>query len=224
MTIVKGVIRMTFAKLTKTLIKPLLAGILAVLPLALTAAVVLWLADILVRLAGPNSTVGAFLKQIGWNLGSTETGAYVGGALFALAIIYVFGLMIQTILKGRWEQLVESIVLRLPIVKTIYDAAKRVVQIVDSGDGTNMKSMTPVICQFGGEGGTCFPAFLSTSETVLVQGEEFHVIMIPTAPVPLGGAIMCVPRAWITELDCGIDGLLNVYMSMGTTAPDHVST
>jgi uncharacterized membrane protein len=117
--------------------------------------------------------------------------------------------MIQTILKGRWEKLVESIVLRVPIVKTIYDAAKRVVQIVDSGDGTNMKSMTP---------------FLSTSETVLVQGEEFHVIMIPTAPVPLGGAIMCVPRAWITELDCGIDGLLNVYMSMGTTAPDHVST
>jgi uncharacterized membrane protein len=194
----------TLGKAIKVLIKPLIAGILAVLPLALTTAIVLWLADILVRLAGPSSTVGAFLKQIGWNLGSTETGAYVGGALFALAIIYVFGLMIQTILKGRWEQLVESIVLRLPIVKTIYDAAKRVVQIVDSGDGTNM--------------------FLSTSETVLVQGEEFHVIMIPTAPVPLGGAIMCVPRAWITELDCGIDGLLNVYMSMGTTAPDHVST
>jgi len=64
---------------------------------------------------------------------------------------------------------------------------------------------------------------MPTSETVLIQGAEYHVVMIPTAPVPFSGAIMCVPVEWVTQLDCGIDGLLNIYMSMGTTMPEFLS-
>lgn len=85
-----------------------------------------------------------------------------------------------------------------------------------------MRSMTPIICNFGGESGTGFPAFLPTSETFTFNGENYQVVMIPTAPVPLGGAIMCVPKKCVTRLDCGIDGLLNIYMSMGTMVPEYM--
>ena len=74
----------------------------------------------------------------------------------------------------------------------------------------------------GGEGGTAFPAFMPTSESITSDGTEYHVVMIPTAPVPFGGALMMVPTEWVKPLDIGIDGLFNVYMSMGTAIPEYM--
>ena len=82
--------------------------------------------------------------------------------------------------------------------------------------------MTPVMCSFGGAKSTCIPAFLPTSEILTIGGIEHHVVMVPTAPVPFGGAILCVRREWVTKVDCGIDGLFNIYMSMGTAMPDYL--
>lgn len=215
---------MNVSRILSIATKPLVAGILAILPLALTVTIVLWLAGIAARLAGPQSAFGALLKQFGWSFGDSESGAYLGGVLFALLVIYVFGLIILTILKGRWEGLLDTVLMRLPVVSTVYDAAKRVTHVLEPNDSPDIQSMSPVMCSFGGEGGTSFPAFLTTSESVWFGDNEFSVVMIPTAPVPLGGAIMCVPKSWVTPLDCGIDGLLNVYLSMGTTAPDQLRT
>ena len=213
---------MSIPKLIRILCKPFISGIIAILPLTLTIVIVAWLAEFIGRLIGPDSAVGQALKQFGWSFGAGDTGAYLGGVLFAIGLIYLFGILVQIGLKGGWEKLVDAILMKLPLIKIIYDAAKKMLQMVDTQNGPDMKSMTPVLCQFGGENGTSLPAFLPTSETIEIQGCEYHVVMIPTAPVPFGGAIMCVPKANVTELDCGIDGLLNMYMSLGTTVPNYI--
>jgi uncharacterized membrane protein len=46
--------------------------------------------------------------------------------------------------------------------------------------------------------------------------------MIPSSPVPVGGAILYVPVSWVEKVDFGIDGLVNVYVSMGVTGPDYL--
>jgi uncharacterized membrane protein len=84
-----------------------------------------------------------------------------------------------------------------------------------------MQSMTPVMCHFGKEKGTAIPAFMPTPETFEINGDRYHAVMIPTAPLPFGGAILCLPAEWVTPMDCGIDGLLNIYISMGVTVPDY---
>ena len=101
----------------------------------------------------------------------------------------------------------------------MYDAAKKIVEMLEPNKSSDMQSMTPIMCDFGG---TNFPAFLPTSQTFAMNGTEYHVVMIPTAPVPFGGAIMCVPKDSVSPLDCGIDGLFNIYMSMGTMVPDYL--
>ncbi len=45
--------------------------------------------------------------------------------------------------------------------------------------------------------------------------------MIPTAPVPFGGAILYIPVEWVETADIAFDGLLNIYMSMGVTSSDY---
>jgi uncharacterized membrane protein len=196
---------------------------MALLPVAITVAIVAWIANVVSDLVGPGSTIGLMLKRSGWNFGSTEAGAYLGGALFAIVLIYVLGIFIQTILKDRWSGILSDISSKVPVVGTIYDASSKVVQMLTPGESEDLRSMTPVMCTFGGEGGTAFPAFLPTPEIFCIQGEEYHVVMIPTAPVPFGGAILCVPRERVTKLDCGIDGLFNIYMSMGTKVPDYLN-
>ena len=118
-------------KLIKTVLRPFLTGVLALLPLALTVVIVAWLADVIMQLVGPSSAIGGILQRYGWNIGASETGAYFGGALFAIALIYAFGLLVQAGLRTRWEKVTDSTLLKLPLVGTIYDAAKKMSQILE---------------------------------------------------------------------------------------------
>lgn len=201
------------------LTRPLLSGVLALLPVGLTVAIVGWLVAFLARMMGPRSNFGTMLKNVGWNIGDSEMGAYVGGMLFALVLIYLLGLLVGVVLKDRWALWLDKITSGIPVVGTVYDAATKVVEMLEPSKSKDMQSMTPIMCDFGG---TSFPAFLPTSQTFSMNGTEYHVVMIPTAPVPFGGAIMCVPKDSVSPLDCGIDGLFNIYMSMGTVVPDYM--
>ncbi len=210
---------MNDSRLFTLITRPLMTGLLALLPIGLTAAIIAWLVGFIARLLGPSSMLGSLLKQVGWNIGPTDFGAYLGGALFVAILIYLLGLLVESGLKGRWERFTDGLSSRIPVIRTVYDASKKIVQMLEPNDSAEMRAMKPVMCEFGG---TSFPAFLPTAETFSLNGTEYHVVMIPTAPVPFGGAIMCVPRDSVSRLDCGIDGLFNIYMSMGTMVPGYM--
>ena len=203
----------------KVLFRPLAAGFIALLPLGLTVIVFGWFASLIAQFLGPTSFIGQLLQKMGWNFGNSVMGAYLGGAVFTLLLVYALGLLIEYWLKDKLDSLLGRIVSRVPVVRTVYDASKKLVQLLDDKEDTDMRAMTPVACHFGSDKGATFPALLPTSETVMIDGKPYHVVMIPTAPVPIGGAIIYVPKECVRPLDCGIDGLLNIYMSMGTSVP-----
>ncbi len=203
------------------LFRPFVAGVIALLPIGLTVAIVVWLATVVHGLVGPSSSLGRMLKQIGWDFGTSDAGAYLGGVAFAVVLIYLFGLSVQAGLKNVWQRWSDKLLSRVPLVSTVYDAAKKVVDMMEPQDNVELQSMTPVLCSFGGQWGTGFPAFMPTSEVFMIQDKAFHVVLIPTAPIPFGGAVLCVPKEWVRPLKCGVDGLLNMYMSMGATLPKY---
>jgi uncharacterized membrane protein len=47
-------------------------------------------------------------------------------------------------------------------------------------------------------------------------------VLVPTAPVPVGGALVYVPEAWVSPADVGMDGLTSIYVSMGVTSNQHL--
>jgi uncharacterized membrane protein len=206
----------------ESLLRPLVTGILALLPITLTVVVIFWVVDFIASAIGPGSAFGGFIKRIGWNIGPTESGAYLGGALFAILLIYLLGILLEYVLKERGERIIGGILSRIPLVGSVYETARKIVATVEPRQGTDLESMTPVMCSFGGDKTSCIPGFLPTSEILTIDGIEYHVVMIPTAPVPFGGAILCVRKERVTKLDCGIDGLFNIYMSMGTAMPDYL--
>jgi uncharacterized membrane protein len=44
-------------------------------------------------------------------------------------------------------------------------------------------------------------------------------VLIPTAPVPIGGALLYVPADWVRPADISIETLTTIYVSMGITPP-----
>ena len=138
--------------------------------------------------------------------------------------VYLLGLILEHALKGKGESIIDGIFLGIPLVGSLYRTAKKVVGMVEPRKGAELESMTAVLCRFGDGSDSCFPAFMPTSETIVLDETEYQVVMIPTAPVPFGGAILCVRKEWVTKLDCGVEGLLNMYLSMGTAIPDYIKT
>jgi uncharacterized membrane protein len=95
--------------------------------------------------------------------------------------------------------------------------------MLDRGEQTDLKTMSPVWRFFGGEGGAAVLALLPTPEPIAFGGNRHHVILVPTAPVPFGGALFFVPVEWIKPAPFGVEGLTSIYVSMGISAPQHVS-
>jgi uncharacterized membrane protein len=57
----------------------------------------------------------------------------------------------------------------------------------------------------------------------MVGEQRYLGILVPTAPVPIGGGLIYVPESWVTAADIGMDQLMSIYVSMGVTPPKAVA-
>jgi uncharacterized membrane protein len=204
-------------------IRTFVAGLLAVLPVALTVAVIVWVASVVDQFIGPHSAVGRLLVSIGLTVVETKIAAYLIGIVFVLSAIYVLGLFVQAGLQRRLQGFVDDNLRRIPLVGSVYDLAHRFVGMLDRKEQTDLKTMSPVWCFFGGEGGAAVLALLATPERILLAGRPYHVVLVPTAPVPFGGGLFFVPVEWIKAAPFGVEGLTSIYVSMGISAPQYFS-
>lgn len=205
----------------RRILRPFVAGLLAALPLALTVVAIVWLADLVKKFLGPSSAFGQVLGSFGVTFVTSDAMGYLIGLGSVLGVIYLLGLAVEAGMKNRWNMLVDTVIGRLPFIKTLYHAFKKLMSMFDQNDHSEMKGMSAVMCRFGGEGSTAVLALLPSPEPVRYKGRDYLAVLIPTAPVPFGGAILYVPVEWVETVDFAIDGLLNIYMSMGATSGEY---
>lgn len=206
----------TFAQ---RLSRPLLTGVLGFLPLALTLAVLAWVVVFVHDLVGPYSPIGRVLATFGLGFVACEVLAWTAGMFVLMLSVYIMGAVIESGAARRYEGYVEGAMQRVPLVNTIYDASKQLTSMFDRKKDA-VKMMTPVYCTFGGEGGAVLLALMPSSERIRIGEQDYHVVIIPTAPVPFGGALLLVPVHAVKPANCSFDGMVNVFMSMGVSAPD----
>lgn len=198
-----------------------LAGLLVLLPVLVTVIVTAWVAQLLQAYAGPNSLIGRLIVLLGLNLVSSDTGAYFLGFLIILGCIFLLGLFADTRLWPLVQTGLDSLISRIPLVSNVYELSKRFVAIVDrSGNKNNLQSMRPVWCFFGGEGGAAVLGLMPSPDPVQIGEHSYVGLLVPSAPVPFGGALIYVPTDWVKPADGGVERLMNVYVSMGVTPPE----
>jgi len=200
-----------------------LVGLLTVLPIALTLGVILWAVGLVASLVGPGSAAGGLLQRLGTGLVDNKTTAFVIGWLVMLAIIFALGLIVPNrgiaALRRRAERGLE----RLPMIGGLYRTANKLTGMLDSDDESDISGMQAVYCQLGDRRGAQVLGLLATPEVIVLQGREYQVVLVPTAPVPIGGALMLVPRESVRSAHLSIDAFTSAYVSMGVTLPAHVA-
>jgi uncharacterized membrane protein len=196
----------------------LVTGVFAILPLALTLLVLAWVVRILHDLIGPSSFCGSFLRSIGMTVTACEVTAYLFGALGAMLMVYGLGSLIEHRIGRRFSSAMDGAIQHIPVVNTLYDASKNLTSVFDRRKDS-LQGMSPVVCNFGNDGAVAIPALMPTPDVVRFGGQDYHIVVIPTAPVPFGGALVCVKAEWVKPAECSFDEMVGIYMSMGTSAP-----
>ncbi|OYW24244.1 MAG: hypothetical protein B7Z55_02740 [Planctomycetales bacterium 12-60-4] len=199
-----------------------LAGLFAVLPLVVTVGIVIWVASFVQQFIGPETVLGKQLLNLGIRVAGehADTTAYVLGWIVVLLTIFGLGVLLELGAKRFFSQLMERMIHRIPLINSVYATSKQMVDMLNKeGSDAQIKGMSPVMCHFGDDGGPAVLALLASAERYLVGSEEYQIVIIPTAPVPFGGALLLMPAKQVKPVDMPVDGLMNIYVSMGITAP-----
>lgn len=194
-----------------------LAGLVVFLPLALTFAVLGWLIGLLNHYAGPDSEVGRFFLALGYSVAGNSPMPYLVGTLVLMAAIYLLGLALRFGLRKPLAQFLNVTLRRIPLIGSLYDFTHRFVGLLEQKQG-DIGAMSAVWCFFGGDG-VAVLGLAPSHDPVDIEGRSYFAVLVPTAPVPIGGGLLYVPVEWVKPANMGIDKLTEIYVSMGLTPP-----
>lgn len=184
----------------KLIRKWFLSGIAILLPVGLTAFVLVWLFNLLDGiLRGPISKI--FGKEI--------PGL---GLLFLVVIIFIVGLLTSNFIGGKITGWFEKLVGKIPLIKTVYNPIRKITSGLSSDKNEGFKKV--VIIEFPKEGSKSI-GFITNSEFTVADQDKISVF-IPTTPNPTNGFLILVDRADIEILDITVNQGLNLVVSMGS--------
>ena len=141
------------------------------------------------------------------------------GVVLSFVILWITGVIAANFFGARLIRVWESLLGRIPVVKSIYSSVKQVSDTVLSDQGTAFRKA--LLVEFPRPG--CWTiAFLTgaPAEAVVDHLPGDHVsVYVPTTPNPTGGYFVMVPKSAVRELDMTVDEALKYIISMGAVAP-----
>lgn len=142
------------------------------------------------------------------------------GVVLAVVLVLTTGMIMANLLGRRLVNAWESLLSRIPLVRTLYAGIK---QIMEAVLATDAKSFRRVLLVEYPRRGVWSLAFMTTDQLGEVQQKtETDVIgvFIPTTPNPTSGFVLMVPADEVIELDMSVEQGLKMIISMGTVVPD----
>lgn len=205
------------------LLRYFIAGVFAVLPLVITVAVVMWVADLLGRFLGPGTVIGGALRSVGLQFSSNSALAYVVGWVFVLALIFAVGVLVELGARKLIQGKLDAVAAKVPLLGGVYGTVRQLVGMMDKSQNADLQGMTVVFCNFGQTSGASFLALLASPQSFRIGELDYQAVIIPTAPVPVGGSLIFVPTASIQPANITVDAFMSIYVSMGVTGPQFLA-
>jgi uncharacterized membrane protein len=190
----------------------LIAGLLVWVPIGIT----IWVLHFLV------STLDQTLLLVPESL---RPEAVVGfhipglGVLLSFLILFVTGVIAANFFGARLIGYWESLLGRIPVVKSIYSSVKQVSDTVLSDQGTAFRKALLVEFPRAGCWTIAFQTGAPAAAVAHHLAEEHISVYVPTTPNPTGGYFIMVPVSSVRELDMSVDEALRYIISMGVVAP-----
>jgi uncharacterized membrane protein len=196
----------------KHLRRYLVAGLLVWIPLGVTVFILRVLIGLMDRTL---LLIPQQYRPEEW-LGFTVPGL---GLLLTVLVLLVTGLLAANIVGRSMVGLWESLLDRIPVVRSVYSAAKNFAEIVFSDSGQSFKKVLLIEYPRKGVYSLAFQTATNLGEVQGRTGEEMICTFVPTTPNPTSGYIIILPKKDIIELDMEIDEALKMIISLGVVVP-----
>lgn len=193
--------------------KYLISGLLVWLPLIITIFVLNFLFDLLNKSLlllphelQPDTLLGFHIPGI--------------GAILTILVIFFTGLLVANFLGRRLVQFWDSIMTRIPLVRSVYSGVKQVTDTLFSPGGQSFRKvlMVEYPCK-----GIWSLAFQTGDVSEVIEGvvgeEEMVSYFVPTTPNPTSGFLMMAPKSRVREVDISVDQALKFVISLGVVQP-----
>ena len=138
-------------------------------------------------------------------------------AMFVITVLT--GLIVTNFFGRKLVKLWESILGRIPVVRSIYQSAKQIAETVFSSTGKSFRKVLLIEYPRKGLYTLAFQTGSSAGEVQAKTGEEVTTVFIPTTPNPTSGFIILVPTKDVIELDMNVDEALKMVISLGMVEP-----
>jgi uncharacterized membrane protein len=203
-----------------------LRGLLVVLPLLITVGLLRVLFDIVDGNVTP-IVVAVFQALGAENLDRWQTrlGYPIIGILLTVLLVYFIGLFAGNIAGRRALMLLESWILRVPLVKGIYGSAR---QLLDAFTTTGKRTFSKVVLIEYPRAGLWTVGFVTAETSHRVPpGSTDHArrtvpVFLPTTPNPTSGWLVLVPASDLLELDLTIEEGIKLVVSGGIVSPSEL--
>jgi len=190
-----------------------LTGLLILIPLFVTYILVSFLFNLFSGAGAP------FLKALFGILsidssGRIESWEPIVNFFLVLTVIFVLGLIGTNIVGRRIIATMNALLMRVPLVNTIYGAVKQVVETFQ-GPGKNFQRV--VLIQFPIEGSWMMGLVASerTDHLNLFRQKKMISVFVPTTPNPTSGYLFLVSPADVIELNYNVEEAFKFIVSSG---------
>lgn len=187
------------------------AGLLIWIPIVITVWVLAWIVGTLDQtlLLLPSSMRPA--NVLGFHLPGL-------GVILSVAVVLLTGVIAANIIGQRLVRYWDSVLSRIPVVKSIYYSVKQVSDTLFSSNGQAFRKA--LLVQYPRANSWTIAFLTGQPGGDAARHLADHVsVYVPTTPNPTSGFFLMVPRADVIELDMSVDEALKYIVSMGVVAP-----
>jgi uncharacterized membrane protein len=211
-----------------------LRGLAAVLPTLITLLLLIKLWEILweylgqhiiwlIKLASARIHGAGGIGYVKWSWDQNVPGwvQEALGVLLAIILVYFVGLIVGNFLGRTAWRLLETAVMRIPLIRAIYPAVKQVTDFVLADRKSQLQAsrvvaVRPHSDEIWSIGLVTGPGLKSLSDAV---GTDMVTVFIPSSPTSFSGYVLVVPRERIVELPLTVEEAMRLLVTGGVSGP-----
>jgi len=193
----------------------LFAGLAVLVPLVITLLVLKFVIGltqqvfVLLPILDPN-------RLIGGKLGALSRPFF--GIILTFALVMVFGAIARNYIGKKLVGLGERVIDKLPLIRSIYQASKQLVETLLSQSQKNFRNA--VLIEYPKEGiySLAFITGEAKGELGNAIGKECYNVFVPTTPNPTSGFFLMVPKEDVIAPDIDVEEAFRAIISAGVAS------
>lgn len=193
----------------------MIAGLLVWVPLGITVLVIKLIVDLIDKMVlflpppwRPENLFGFSVPGL--------------GIIIGLILVFGTGIIAANLIGRRFVVAWESLLARIPFVRTIYASVKQILETLFNAGSESFRKVLLFEYPRKGIWSIGFQTGNAYSEIRDKAGRQLVTVFVPTTPNPTSGFLIMVPKEDTQPLDFPVEDAMKLIMSLGVLKPNDI--